>query len=262
MPRIQKKLQHFKGTICHIFNRGVQKDKIFLEEEDYIFYLKRIKKYKEMYGIEFLNYNLLPNHFHYTIRQVGDSAICSQKQMALNEATGTDGAGKQDVGENRCHLLSKQMAPNKANGAETTGAGKVDKVPVALGATGTDRTPISKFMHVLHNSYAHYFNKKYKRSGHVFQDRYKQRIVEDDAYIMWLSAYINGNAQIHKIVENAKDWPYSSYLDYIGKRNGTICNNKEIIQVYFRGADDYRQYVEEVVKDTQEKKDALKDLEE
>jgi len=215
MPRTQKILQHFKGTTCHIFNRGVQKDKIFLEDEDYIFYLKRIKKYKEMYGIEFLNYNLLPNHFHYTIRQKDDSEQ-----------------------SNQCHLLGEQMAQK------------------------TQRTPISKFMHVLHNSYAHYFNKKYKRSGHVFQDRYKQRIVEDDSYIMWLSAYINGNAQIHKIVEDAKDWLYSSYLDYIGKRNGTICNNKEIIQTYFSSVDEYKQYVYEVVKDSQEKKEALKSLEE
>lgn len=216
MPRTQKNLQHFKGTTCHIFNRGVQKDKIFLEGEDYIFYLKRIKKYKEIYGIEFLNYSLLPNHFHYTIRQVSDSAICSSQ---------------------KCHL------PLKANG------------------TDIERTSISKFMHILHNSYAHYFNKKYKRSGHVFQDRYKQRIVEDDSYIMWLSAYINGNAQIHKIVEDAKDWPYSSYLDYIGKRNGTICN-KEIIQIYFQGADDYKQYTNEVIRESQNKKEDLKDLEE
>ncbi len=234
MPRIQKNLQHFKGTICHIFNRGVQKDRIFLEEEDCIFYLKRIKKYKEMYGIEFLNYNLLPNHFHYTIRQMEENG--GKVPVAL-KATGTDTIAE----DAKCQLPLK--------------------------ATGTDKptsptTPISKFMHALHNSYAHYFNKKYKRSGHVFQDRYKQRIVDDDAYIMWLSAYINGNAQIHKIVGDAKDWHYSSYLDYIGKRNGTICNNKEIIQIYFRGADDYRQYVEEVVKDSQEKKDALKDLEE
>jgi len=157
MPRTQKILQHFKGTTCHIFNRGVQKDKIFLEDEDYIFYLKRIRKYKEMYGIEFLNYNLLPNHFHYTIRQIEDN---SYTQCHLPpQANGTE--EKEQISSAIC--LGEQMA-----------LGKQIK---------TNRTPISKFMHVLHNSYAHYFNKKYKRSGHVFQDRYKQRIIEDDSYL-------------------------------------------------------------------------------
>jgi len=36
-----------------------------------------------------------------------------------------------------------------------------------------------------------------------------------------LSAYINGNAEIYKIALD-KNWIYSSYLDYLGKRNGTL----------------------------------------
>ena len=114
-------------------------------------------------------------------------------------------------------------------------------------------TPVSKFMHILHTSYVYYFNKKYTRNGPLFQDRYKQRIVSKMEYLVWLSAYVNGNNEIHRNVKKSEDWQYSSYLDYAGKRNGVLCN-KDIIFSQFKNCDDYIKYVNSVINKSQERK--------
>lgn len=44
-------------------------------------------------------------------------------------------------------------------------------------------------------SYAYYFNHKYDRSGHLFQDRYGCEVVEDDAYLMTVIRYIHRNPE-------------------------------------------------------------------
>lgn len=212
--------EHYKNTICHLFNRGVNKDKIFCDEEDYFFYLKRIKKYKELHKIEFISYALLPNHFHFIVRQLTD------------------------------------------NDPSATGALRASVAS----------TPVSKFMHILNNSYVHYFNKKYKRAGHLFQDRYKQKTVNDDKYLIWLSEYVNGNPAIHKIVDNLDDWQYSSYLDFIGKRNGVICNKESVLHYFGNGvrllgesdsakSTKYAAHVKDVIEMSRKRKEDLKDLE-
>ena len=49
-----------------------------------------------------------------------------------------------------------------------------------IDANGAD---ISKVMHGINFSYAMYFNKKYEREGHLFKDRFKSKIVDDDRYL-------------------------------------------------------------------------------
>jgi len=60
---------------------------------------------------------------------------------------------------------------------------------------------ISMFMHKLADSYSHYFNKKYERSGSLFEGTYKSIYIKKDSYLFWLSGYINGNSEIHKIAK-------------------------------------------------------------
>lgn len=80
-------------------------------------------------------------------------------------------------------------------------------------ASGLD-TPsgkLSKFLSDLQNSYAKYFNQKYKNKGPVFDGRFSAKVVGDEAYLEKLFTYIEWNAVKHGIVEKAEDWPYSSY---------------------------------------------------
>lgn len=78
---------------------------------------------------------------------------------------------------------------------------------------------ISKIMHSINLSYARYFNKKYDRYGHVFQDRFKSKIVDNSRYMITLSAYIHNNPKDIAAYKNKIDkYPFSSLKEYL---NGT-----------------------------------------
>jgi REP element-mobilizing transposase RayT len=74
---------------------------------------------------------------------------------------------------------------------------------------------LSKIMHYLNSSYTTYINIKRKRSGHLFQGRYKAILVDRDSYLLELSRYMHLNPVRAKMVERPEEYPYSSYDAYI-----------------------------------------------
>jgi putative transposase len=86
-----------------------------------------------------------------------------------------------------------------------------------IDANGAD---ISRIMHSINFSYAQYFNREHKRHGHLFQDRFKSKIVEDERYLKALSSYIHNNPKdIVYDQEKVKEYPFSSLRDYIHDTN-------------------------------------------
>ena len=76
---------------------------------------------------------------------------------------------------------------------------------------------LSKFMRQLNMNYAIYYNKKYKRVGHLWQGRFKSWYVTDDAYLYTLMCYIEQNPLKANMVKRLEEHPYSSchyFLDY------------------------------------------------
>jgi REP element-mobilizing transposase RayT len=100
---------------------------------------------------------------------------------------------------------------------------------------------IERFMHKLGMGYTNYFNKKYDRSGSLFQGPFKAIHINSNEYLLYLSAYVNRNNFIHGYSLDDK-WPYASYLDYIGKRNGKMCN-KETILNQFKDVEEYKEFI-------------------
>ena len=78
---------------------------------------------------------------------------------------------------------------------------------------------MSKLMHFVNSSYTTYINRKRKRSGHLFQGRYKAILVDRDSYLLELSRYLHLNPVRANIVAKPEDYPYSSYRSYISKSN-------------------------------------------
>lgn len=74
---------------------------------------------------------------------------------------------------------------------------------------------LSKIMHYLNSSYTTYINIKRKRSGHLFQGRYKAILVDRDSYLLELSKYMHLNPVRAKMVERPEEYSYSSYNAYI-----------------------------------------------
>lgn len=76
---------------------------------------------------------------------------------------------------------------------------------------------ISRIMQYINTSYTTYYNVKYKRSGHLFQGRYKSIVVDKESYFLELSRYIHLNPVRAKMVSRPQEYAWSSYQGYISK---------------------------------------------
>ena len=98
---------------------------------------------------------------------------------------------------------------------------------------------ISNFL----NCYAKSYNKKFNRRGSLFQKRTKSKIVDSVVYFQRLVRYIHRNPIKHNYVDMLESWEYSSYLDYIGFRNGTLPKKKFVLE-NFKGIEDFKKFTE------------------
>ncbi len=115
-------------------------------------------------------------------------------------------------------------------------------------------TPTSKLLLRVCTSYSMYFNKKYDKIGHIFQDQFKQVTVGDNNYLKWLSCYIHQNPKVAGIVKNIEHYRWSSYPDFIGKDVTGMCD-KEVILNQFKSNKDFKDYTEssyEIIKNKAE----------
>ena len=81
---------------------------------------------------------------------------------------------------------------------------------------------LATFMRRVLTGYALYFNRRHTRSGHLFQNRYKSFVVEEEAYLLELVRYIHLNPIRAGIISNLKalsTWPYSGYSALMGNAN-------------------------------------------
>ena len=95
----------------------------------------------------------------------------------------------------------------------------------------TPQGNMSKLMHFINSSYTTSINRKRKRSGHLFQGRYKAILVDRDSYLLELSRYLHLNPVRANIVAKPEDYPYSSYRSYISKSNETLVSHELILEM-------------------------------
>ncbi|MEA2048857.1 MAG: transposase [Campylobacterota bacterium] len=88
---------------------------------------------------------------------------------------------------------------------------------------------LSKFMRQLNMNYSIYFNKKYKRVGHLWQGRFKSWYVTDDAYLYTLMCYIEQNPLKANMVNSIEEYPYSSYHYFLNYKEIPKCLQKSWI---------------------------------
>lgn len=92
---------------------------------------------------------------------------------------------------------------------------------------------LSKFMRQLNLNYSIYFNKKNKRTGHLWQGRFKSWYVTDEAYFYTLMRYIEQNPLKANMVQDIKAYPYSSYHYFLDCHNIPEClQHAWIVQCY------------------------------
>lgn len=75
--------------------------------------------------------------------------------------------------------------------------------------------PISKIIKRICSSYVYWYNKRYERCGHLFQERFRSEVVETDSYFLTVIRYIHQNPVKAKIVKTVEEYKWSSYKEYI-----------------------------------------------
>lgn len=112
------------------------------------------------------------------------------------------------------------------------------------------KLPIAKLMGRLFTSYGVYFNKKYKRQGPLFGDRFKSKLIQKDSYFLEVSRYIHFNPVKANLVKDPQDYPYSSLREYSGKGVRKIINLDKVTTLLgnkLTRIEDYLSYVKEGV---------------
>ena len=189
----------------HIYNRGVDKRDVFIDDFDYVRFLKSMR--------EFNCINPVGSLYEMNFKRNKDSNLGTKSPIGdLAPKTPLVEIIDYCLNPNHFHLILRQ----KSDGG------------------------ISKFMLKLSSGYTSYFNKKHNRSGSLFQGPFKSILIDTNEYLLHLSVYVNRNDFIHGY--GKIEWQYSSYLDYIGKRSGKLCNKKNILD-QFKDQKEYQDFM-------------------
>jgi putative transposase len=125
-----------------------------------------------------------------------------------------------------------------------------------------DDRGIEKFMHKLSMGYSKYFNKKYRRSGALFEGKFKAKHIGSNEYLLHLSAYINLNNLAHGRGHAMSIFSKSSWDEYVSPTFVTIelCK-KNIVLEQFKDIKSYRKFAEGTLAEIIKRKEQLKQLE-
>ncbi len=143
MPRMPRKPSG--SGYYHVVSRGIGKQVLFEETEDYERYLETLRRFLPENSISLIAYCLMENHVHLLVHA-----------------------------ENGLERAMKQIAV----------------------------------------SYSYYFNTKYERVGHLFQDRYLSEPIEDERYLLAAVRYIHNNPQKAGLCRR-DEYRWSSWRDYV-----------------------------------------------
>ncbi len=198
------------GEYYHIFNRGINKDDIFIDENDWARFLFLILYHQSPFS--FFNLNRYTSNF------------------VRHRMFNIDTRDVEEISKNRqVKLTCFSLMPNHFH----------------LILQETKEGGISKQMQRIQNAYTKYFNTKYKRSGHLFQGPYKAVHIEDNNQLLYLSAYIHRNPRELKDWKGKEDkFIWSSYMDFVKINRWGKLLEMDIILEQFSNLDEYRKFVE------------------
>lgn len=221
MPARNRTKQYIENNYYHIYNRGVEKRLIFIDEQDSAVFLSYLKSY------------LLPKNEKLLLEKLSDLSISYKekgeilKLLRMNNFYGEITLLAYCLMPNHFHFFIKQKSS----------------------------VSMDKFMQSLGTRYTMYFNRKYKRVGSLYQDTYKAVSIETEEQFIYLSKYIHKQALIHQSSERIhpkgqtlQSWEQpSSFPEYLGKRKTEWIHPEEALS-YFSKTNpklSYRSFVEE-----------------
>lgn len=100
---------------------------------------------------------------------------------------------------------------------------------IKVGKEGLD-----KILKRIGGRYVYWYNHKYLRRGHLFQDRYKSEPVEDDAYFLTVLRYIHQNPLKAGLCNTCGDYVYSSYSEYLTPEDNSLTDVEFALRIISR----------------------------
>jgi putative transposase len=203
---------HFeKDFIYHIYNQGNNKQKIFFNRDNYLFFLRKIKIHILPFA-DILDWCLMPNHFHLMV--------------LVNEVE-----------------LEIPFGGNDSGGATWS------RTPTIIPTTNAPCS-LQKSIGILLASYTRAINKQNDSSGSLFRSKTKAECLNqingitpsfyntpsgtiihvdnpEKQYPNICFNYIHQNPVNAHLVKSETDWEYSSAMDYAGLRNETLVNQEK-----------------------------------
>lgn len=167
------------GKYYHVFNRGNNCENIFKNDEDYLHFLKLYEIYIDTVADTFA-WCLMKNHFHVLVR------IRNENEIGFLDSRLSK--------SNDLSLKWKTHFPEEPDGNFT-------HKPV----------PERQFQH-LFSAYSKWFNKRYGRSGSLFENTFDRKLVNHRKYFRNMIVYIHQHPIKHGFEDHILDYPWSSYL--------------------------------------------------
>jgi len=160
VPRSARKKSN--TGIYHIVLRGINKQNVFLDNEDSSAYLHTLAKFREQSGYEIYAYCLMSNHIHLLMKEGSESLSIAFRRIGA--------------------------------------------------------------------SFVYWYNHKYDRVGHLFQDRFISEAVETDSYLLTVMRYIHQNPLQAGMIKALDEYKWSSYSEY--KQKPLLCNTSFILNYF------------------------------
>lgn len=219
MPARNRTKQYTENGYYHIYNRGVEKRLIFIDEQDYAVFLSYLndyltpKKEKELQD-KFSDPNTSYKEKSRILKLLRLKNYCDEITVLAY-----------CLMPNHFHFFLKQRNKNSMN----------------------------QFLHSICTRYTMYFNRKYKRIGPLYQDIYKAVSIDHEEQFIYLSKYIHKQALFYKLSAGSKgpalrsyEQP-SSYPEYLGERKTEWIHPTDILS-YFSKTNpklSYKAFIEE-----------------
>ena len=163
----------------HVFNQAVGSERLFRNDENYIYFLKKFNDYISPIANTF-SYVLIPNHFHFLIE-------IKNKEVLYN------------------HYKQLEISKEKMNYLNEEELIYEDFV----------MQQFSNFF----NSYTKSYNKRFNRKGALFIDYLRRTLISEEGYLRNMVLYIHQNPIHHNCSLILENWKYSSYNSFLSHKS-------------------------------------------
>jgi len=195
----------------HIYNRGMRKQKIFLDDRDRARFLFLIL------------FNQSPN-------TTKNTSVAITHYMQHRMFNVSEHKLAKILKHRMIELISFILMPNHFH----------------LIVKEVEENGISRYMQKVLNAFTKYSNTKYKESGHLFQGPFQAVHIKNNDQLLYTSAYIHRNCrELNRWKKREISYSWSSYQDYVTENRWGELLKRDVVLDQFKDGDDYRKWVKE-----------------